>query len=114
MKFLIVDDEADIGFVVSFELKTLGHETVSLGSVAEAISYLREETPDVILCDYQMPKASGLELLTWLRLQDKRIPFYLLTGEPVLETKDLLKDGVENILFKPQDLLKLSTLFKHK
>jgi hypothetical protein len=29
MKILIIDDEKDIGFILGFELQSLGHQTVS-------------------------------------------------------------------------------------
>ena len=62
MKILIIDDEKDIGFILGFELQSLGHETVSLCSGSDAVEYLQTETPDAILCDFQMPKMSGMDL----------------------------------------------------
>ena len=112
MKILIVDDEKDIGYILGFELQNLGHETVSLSSVSEAIEYLKTETPDAILCDFQMPKMNGMDLFILLKEQGKHIPFYILTGEPTMDTKQLLQSGIKDILFKPQDLLRLSSIFK--
>jgi DNA-binding response OmpR family regulator len=112
MKILIIDDERDIGFILGFELRGLGHDCVTCDSAFEAVEYLKSETPDVILCDFQMPKMSGLELYLWLKEQNKSIPFYILTGEPTMDTKKLLESGVKDILFKPQDLLRLSHFFK--
>lgn len=112
MKILIVDDEKDIGFILGFELKTLGHEVVSFESVMEAQEYLKKEKPDAILCDFQMPKMNGLELYTWMKENQMDVPFYILTGEPTMDTKHLLQKGIKDILFKPQDLLRLSTIFK--
>lgn len=112
MKILIVDDEADICLILGIELKELGHETVSFGSVPEAMEYLKNESVDCILCDFQMPRHSGLDFFRWLDVNNKHIPFYMLTGEPTMETKKLMDMGIKDILFKPQDLLKLSSIFK--
>lgn len=112
MKILIVDDEADICFILNMELEALGHEIVSFGSVPEAIEYLKTEKADCILCDLQMPRQNGLDFFRWLNSNNKQIPFYLLTGEPTMETKELIAMGIKDILFKPQDLLKLSHIFK--
>jgi CheY-like chemotaxis protein len=112
MKILIVDDEPDIGFILSFELKSLGHETVTFVSAIEAIEYLKSDTPDAILCDFQMPRMNGLEFFLWLKEQNKMIPFYILTGEPTMDTQQLLQSGIKDILFKPQDLLRLGHYFK--
>lgn len=112
MKIVIVDDESDICLILNIELKALGHETVSFGSVPEAMEYLKKNQADCILCDFQMPRQSGLDLFKWLNVNNKHIPFYILTGEPTMETKELLAMGIKDILFKPQDLLKLSSIFK--
>ncbi len=112
MNFLIVDDEKDIGLILEIELQNLGHTTTFFSSAEEAIHYLSHHTPDVILCDFQMPRISGLDLFTLLDSEQKNIPFYLLTGEPAMNAKKLLDRGIKDILFKPQDLLKLSALFK--
>lgn len=112
MKILIVDDEADIGFILGFELQALGHETVSFQSALEAATYLENETADAILCDFQMPRMNGMDLLKWTQDKGKNIPFYILTGEPSMDVEELRKNGVKDILFKPQDLLRLSLIFK--
>ena len=112
MKILIVDDEKDIGFILGFELESLGHQVVTFETAMEAIIYLEKETPDAIICDFQMPRMNGLDLFLWLKERGKEIPFYILTGEPTMDTRQLLQKGVKDILFKPQDLLRLSSIFK--
>lgn len=112
MRILIVDDETDIGYILGFELQSLGHQTVTVTSGSEALEYLKSETPDAILCDFQMPRMNGMDLFIKLKEQGKVIPFYILTGEPTMDTKQLLQSGIKDILFKPQDLLRLSSIFK--
>lgn len=108
---MVVDDEKDIGFILNIELQSLGHETVVLSSAVEAREYLKSATPDAILCDFQMPEMNGVELFLWLKSQNKNIPFYILTGELSMDTNYLLESGITNILYKPQDLIRLSELF---
>lgn len=112
MKILIVDDEKDIGFILGFELKTMGHESIAVETVQAAMEYLKAETPDAIICDFQMPRMSGLELFLWMKEQGIEIPFYILTGEPTMDINQLMEKGIKEILFKPQDLLRLSSIFK--
>jgi DNA-binding response OmpR family regulator len=112
MKIVVIDDEADIGFILSFELQNLGHQVVSFSSVTEAQKYLEKESPEAIICDFQMPKMNGHELYLWLKHQEREIPFYILTGEPTMNTDLLLKSGIKDVLFKPQDLLRIPALFK--
>jgi CheY-like chemotaxis protein len=111
MNIMIVDDEKDIGFILNFELQSLGHQTSFFSSAKEACEYLKTETPDAIVCDFQMPVMNGIELFNWLKAQNRDIPFYILTGELNMDADELYSSGVKNILFKPQDLLKLAEIF---
>jgi DNA-binding NtrC family response regulator len=112
VKILIVDDEADIGFILGLELQIDGHEVISLTTVSEAISYLKDHMTDAIVCDFQMPLQNGLDLFNWLEDHDLKIPFYILTGEPLMDSEQLKEKGVKDILFKPQDLVRLSAIFR--
>jgi DNA-binding NtrC family response regulator len=112
VKIVIIDDEKDICFILGIELQNLGHKTVSFSSMKEAMNYFETDTCDAILCDFQMPMMSGLDLFQWLQNKSKNIPFYILTGEPAMDTQQILESGVKDILFKPQDLLRLSQIFK--
>lgn len=113
MNILIVDDEPEIGFVLSLELKFAGHQSVSFESTTEAQNYfLSNPKIDAIICDFQMPKMNGLEFYHWARENAFQGPFFILTGEPTMDVKHLLALGITEVLFKPQDLNKLSQLFK--
>lgn len=113
MKVLIIDDEQDIGLIIGYELKFAGHEGVCFDSASKAQAYLLSHPEvDAIVCDFQMPKMSGLEFYHWARSQNFRGSFYILTGEPSMDLKNLLAAGITDVLFKPQDLNKLPSLLK--
>ena len=113
MNILIVDDEPEIGFVLGLELKFVGHESVGFDSTSEAQKYLLTNPKiDAIICDFQMPIMNGLEFFQWARENSFKGPFYILTGEPTMDVKHLLTLGITDVLFKPQDLNKLPSLFK--
>lgn len=114
MNIVIVDDEQDIGFILSFELKFSGHSAVFFDQVEAAQKHLIDniKTTDVIICDFQMPRMNGLELFQWAKSNNFHGPFYILTGEPTMDTVALEKLGITKVLFKPQDLNKLPELLK--
>ena len=113
MNILIVDDETEIGIVLSLELKFAGHESVHFDSTVDAQKYLlTNQKVDAIICDFQMPTMNGMEFFLWARKNSFKGPFYILTGEPTMDVKQLLALGITEVLFKPQDLNKLSQLFK--
>ena len=107
MKVAIVDDESDICFILGLELKAAGFEPITFESAFAAQKYFETETADVILCDFLMPKMSGLDFFNWLRSIGKNIPFVILTGEPMMDIEQLMSNGVTEVLFKPQDLKKI-------
>lgn len=114
MNIVILDDEQDIGFILSFELKYSGHNAVCFEDVDAAQKHILNNSGqiDAIICDFQMPKMNGLELYRWVRANNFNGPFYILTGEPTMDTKSLENMGITKVLFKPQDLNKLSELLK--
>lgn len=83
-KILIVDDEQDI---ITF-LKTLfrkeGYDTVSANDGSKAFEILREESPDLITLDLQMPQNTGTDFYRKIR-KDKnysKIPIIVISGLP--------------------------------
>ena len=62
-RILVVDDEIHIVHVVAIKLRNNGYEVITADNGAQALEITREEMPDVIVTDYQMPVMSGLELV---------------------------------------------------
>ena len=62
-KILVVDDEHLIRWSLEQNLKKQGYEIVTAGSGEDALRLFREEQPDLVLLDIQLPGISGLEVL---------------------------------------------------
>jgi len=60
---LLIDDEKNILKALERCLKSLGLNIVSCLTAEQAISFCREQKPDLIICDQRMPDVNGLELL---------------------------------------------------
>mgnify|MGYP006170664769 FL=1 len=105
LSVLVVDDMDVIRNLVSACLKELGVRKVFLapnGSVAW--SQLQNTPIDIIICDWDMPQVSGLELLKLVRESKKYrdIPFLMLTATTEKEkVVDALESGVSDFLSKP-------------
>jgi hypothetical protein len=59
---------------------------------------------DLVLCDWEMPEMSGLELLTWCRQQDnlKTMPFIMVTSRGDKENViQAIQAGVSDFIGKP-------------
>lgn len=82
MKVMIVDDEADIREILSFNLSAAGYETVECGTAESALAEIRNgNVPDMILLDVMLPEMSGFKLADTLRKVDHcSIPIIFLTA----------------------------------
>jgi DNA-binding NtrC family response regulator len=63
---LIVDDDASFRGLVVARLERAGARVRESGSVREAIEALERKHVDLVLCDYSMPVANGMNLLAYL------------------------------------------------
>jgi two-component system chemotaxis response regulator CheY len=111
LQVLVVDDMDSIRNLVNACLNELGIRRVILapnGSVAW--NQLQNTDIDIIICDWDMPQLSGLELLRLVRAskQHSCIPFLMLTGSTEKEKViDAVEAGASDYLskpFSPQDL----------
>jgi CheY-like chemotaxis protein len=107
MCVLVVDDEAEIRFLISDLLRDEGYTVAHAANGREALIYLKttKPLPCVILLDMMMPLMSGWDFLH-ARQHDRvlqAIPVVLISAYPALaETTAPL--GVQSALDKPIDL----------
>jgi len=69
-----------------------------------ALAELKKEQFDLILCDWNMPEMSGLELLQKIRSDDELMdtPFVMVTAEAQKDNiLEAVKAGVNNYVVKP-------------
>lgn len=104
---LIVDDATFIRDLVKKGLRNYfpGIHTKDAVNGRKAQVMLTRESFDLILCDWEMPEMSGLELLTWCRQQDgylKTVPFIMVTSRGDKENVvQAIQAGVSDFVGKP-------------
>ena len=97
---LLVDDEADAREVVAGILKHYGATVVSVASVADAVTRLREGRIDVLLTDIAMPGQDGYDLIR--RVRKLGVPAAALTAFATDEDRrKALAAGFQVHLSKP-------------
>ncbi|WP_434649632.1 response regulator [Pseudomonas sp. D1-2] len=103
---LVVDDASFIRDLVKKCLRNyfpgIRIEDAVNGKKAQAL--LAREAFDLVLCDWEMPEMSGLELLTWCRQQDnlKGMPFVMVTSRGDKENVvQAIQAGVSGYVSKP-------------
>jgi CheY-like chemotaxis protein len=81
-KILVVDDEQDIIAFLSTLLEDNGYSVRSASNGVEALELVKEDQPDLILLDLQMPEETGTGL--YRKLRDKKefrdIPVIIVSG----------------------------------
>lgn len=105
MKILIVDDSKTMRMLVKRGLRQAGFtscEVVEAECGADAIASIEKQKPDVVLCDWNMPGMTGLELLQQLRSQGFQSTFGFVTSEGTPEMRSLAeKAGAQFYVAKP-------------
>lgn len=111
LRILVVDDMEHARLMARSMLRNIGVADVFLAtSGEEALKILgaTHERFDVIICDWNMPGLSGLELLRLVRLRDPDLPFLMVTGRADLDSALAAKHlGVSAFIAKPFSVAQL-------
>lgn len=105
LKILLVDDQQEARLMLRTMLSELGVTQIfEAVDGRQAMSFLDDaaDLVNLVICDWNMPKMSGLELLRQLRGAGFDIPFLMVTGRTdmrsVLEARNT---GVTGYISKP-------------
>ena len=103
---LVVDDASFIRDLVKKCLRNYfpGIKIEDAVNGKKAQSILMRESFDLVLCDWEMPEMSGIELLTWCREQAhlKAMPFVMVTSRGDKENVvQAIQAGVSGYVSKP-------------
>ena len=77
---LVVDNEPDARALVAAILEGCGAQVRAAASVAEAMTEIQRERPDVLLSDIAMPGEDGYALIRKVRAIDRAMPAAALTA----------------------------------
>jgi two-component system cell cycle response regulator DivK len=81
-----------------------GYRTLQTRSGIEALQIAREQHPDLILMDIQLPEVSGLEVTKWLKEDDelRQIPVVAVTAFAMKGDEERIRQGgCEAYISKP-------------
>lgn len=100
-KILIVEDELNLNQILQDYLHHFGYQTVSAITGAEALSIWKEETPDLILLDLNLPDMDGLDIMREIRKTDT-VPIVIVTARDAeIERLIGLELGSDDYISKP-------------
>lgn len=93
MRILLVDDEI-LREVLSQALKAGGHRPTTAADGREAL-------PELVVCDVQMPRMDGIELLQEVRSRYPVVPVVIMTGGNGRASGPAFQHGATGYLQKP-------------
>lgn len=105
-RVFIVDDEEHVRKTVGLALKQGGYEVLEAADGEKAIaliqSYLIGFSVHAIICDIDLPKMNGHDLIAYIRAKLPLVPVIVLTGHPDVQSAAFLfKQGVVDYVIKP-------------
>lgn len=114
-KIIIVEDEAPLAELLKYNLEAEGHTVVHAADGDEAELMFSEDTFDLAVLDWMIPKTTGLELCRRLRnrSETQSLPIILLTarGEETDRVRGLTT-GADDYVTKPFSVQELMARVK--
>ena len=112
-KILVVDDEHLIRWSLEQNLKKQGYEVVTAASGEDALKLLKDDVPDLMLLDIQLPGIDGLAVLERVKEMEEEIIVIMVTALGVLETAvKAMRMGAYDYINKPFNLDELAIVIK--
>jgi len=107
-RLLIAEDEANLRLVLQKELQRLGYRVHVAPDGEAALRKLEESNVDVLLCDINMPRMDGMELLRRVHERPNPPEVIMLTGQGTIETAvEAMRSGAYDYLTKPYSISEL-------
>ena len=113
-RILVCDDEAYITRSIQMKLSRAGYDVQTASDGKEALDFIQQDAPALLITDCQMPRIDGLELCRLLRDDSATadLPVILLTAKSYELDHDQLRSELKVLHivmkpFSPRELLKL-------
>jgi sigma-B regulation protein RsbU (phosphoserine phosphatase) len=101
-RILVVDDDPMLRQLLISSLETKGFQLDQAGDGEEGLACLRQQCPDLLLCDVQMPRIDGLEVLKVARQEYPHLPVIMISGAGFIQdVAAALRLGAWDYLIKP-------------
>ena len=66
-EILLVEDEESVNRGIEFTLTKEGYQVQTAGTIREAEEILKKTSPQMVICDVNLPDGSGLDLIREIR-----------------------------------------------
>ena len=112
---LLIEEDATLREITGFRLELLGHQVASVASGNEAMRWLADKLPDVVIVGHFLPDMEGMELVDRLSndVRTSDVPVMLLSPNAELaDVQRAFNAGADDYLVTPFDPLMLERKLK--
>jgi DNA-binding response OmpR family regulator len=104
-RVLVAEDDRALRSVLAGGLEQAGYAVDAVSSGDEAIDRLRSSTYAVAVIDWQMPRVSGLHVVSWARRSNHRTSLLMISARDTPGDRVIgLEAGADDYLTKPFDI----------
>jgi two-component system NtrC family response regulator len=105
---LVADDDPVTQTALQHNLEKQGFDVIVCGDGHQALETVGQQSVDLIIADYEMPRMDGLALLKNLKTDGIDIPFVIITSHGSVDsTMEAIRLGAVEYLTKPFDMAEI-------
>ena len=109
MRVLVVEDDQPLVRIMTKSLESNGFEVTSAFDGEDGLRAARDDRPDAIVLDLQLPRLNGVDLCRRLRSEGNAVPILMLTARSTVPDRiGGLDAGADDYLVKPFSLGELA------
>lgn len=103
LKLMVVDDIEDVCEFMQSHFKRRGFNVFTAGSAEDALPIIKEQAPDIMLLDVNLPQMNGIDMLKLVRQFNNTVKVIMVTGYDLDFQKDpeFQKLNVFDVMRKP-------------
>lgn len=115
---LLIEDEESVNRGIEFTLTKEGYKVDTAGTIHEAEILLKQENPEMIICDVNLPDGSGLDLICRIRKKSMAHVICLTAMDTEIDQVMGYEAGADDYVTKPFSLsvlvLKVNAFFRRQ
>lgn len=101
-KILVIDDDNDMCLLLNRFLTRHGFEVSGMSNGQSAQEWMKNNQPDLVLCDFRLDDMTGAELLVKIKEAHPAAPVIIITGySDVKDAVEVMKMGAYDYVTKP-------------
>ena len=105
MDLLLIDDDKEVGELLTTYLKKNGFNVTYCSNSKRALEWIEKKQFDIVVTDIRMPDIDGIDILKRVKKDSFETEVIVITGYGTTRNAiSALKEGASDFILKPADL----------